>query len=148
MSRPNTEKAQNPFWIWLLFLLFLLAVIAALLWRMDNPSLFPRDDMYYGKNPNIDYIRVYTFDADGDILLGEVTDPELIQRYIAAHRWEDPYRICCDEVTAYAFREYAGEDEVGCSKLPRGNVKYNNRDFAAVQREMLQYLNALPQGMQ
>ena len=104
--------------------------------------------MYYDKNPNIDCIRVYAFDEDGVILLGEVTNPELIQRYIAAHRWEDPYRICCDEVTAYVFREYAGEDDVGYSKLPRGKAKYNNRDFAAVQREMLQYLKALPQGMQ
>ena len=121
--------------------LLFVAASAALLWLTDNPSLLPRGDMYFVKNPEIDRIRVYAFNLDGDLLLGEVTDQELIQQYISAHRWEDPYRICCDEVTAYVFEEYAGARRVGSSKLPRGKAKYNNRAFAAVQRELLEKMD-------
>jgi len=138
------EKDRGLRGLLILLVLVFLAAVAAMIYLTDNPSLLPRADMYFDKNPAMDRIRVYAFGYDGNVLLGEVTEPQLIQQYIAAHRWEDPYRICCDEMTEYVFEEYAQGVRVGSSKLARGKAKYNNRAFIAVQRKLLAYMEVLP----
>lgn len=122
----------------ILLLLCVLAVLGNWIIRLDKPASVPfMEELYFAKNPAIDCIEVYEFGYQGCVLLGETTDPELIGRYVSAHRWEDTYAICCDEATAYVFEEYANGWSVGDSKLPRGKTRYNNRKFAAVQKEIL-----------